>query len=63
MDLIAKPKSHFLKVKCKECDNEMIIFDHAKMKIQCSNKECDQIIAEPQSGKAIISGEILEQLE
>ena len=63
MDLVTKPNSNFLKIKCSECETEMIVFDHAKMEIQCSNADCSEILVEPQSGKALINGEIIEQLE
>ncbi len=29
MDLIPKPESRFLKVKCIDCSNEQVIFDSA----------------------------------
>ena len=63
MDLVKKPSSKFLKIKCSECQTEMIIFDHAKMEIECSNADCSEILVEPQSGKALINGEIVGSLE
>jgi small subunit ribosomal protein S27e len=62
MDLIQKPKSSFLKVKCQECEHEMMIFDHAKTKIECQGNKCSAIIAEPLGGKAHINGTIIEKL-
>ena len=63
MELVPKPKSKFLKVKCPECGNEMIIFNHAKSQVVCQGKDCDHLIAEPAGGKAFIEAEILEELE
>ena len=62
MELIRKPNSKFLKVKCTECEEEMIVFNHAKTKITCHGKNCNETIVEPSGGKAIIYGEIIEQL-
>ena len=63
MELIPKPNSKFLKVKCPECEHEMIIFNHAKTLIQCQGDGCEHIIAEPSGGKAFIEAEILETLD
>ena len=63
MDLIKKPDSSFLKIKCSECETEMIVFDHAKMEIKCPKADCSEILVEPQSGKALINGEVIEILE
>lgn len=63
MELIPKPKSKFFKVKCKACEHEMIIFNHSKTIIRCQGKDCDEIIATPQGGKAEINAEILETLD
>lgn len=41
--------SRFLQVKCEKCENEQIIFSHAKSIIKC--RICDEIIAEPTGGK------------
>lgn len=62
MDLIPKPNSRFLRIKCQECEHEMIIFDHAKTKIECQSDNCDALIAEPLGGKARLHAEIIEKL-
>ncbi len=61
MSLIPTPKSKFLKIKCKSCENEMIIFNHAKTIVKCTN--CDEILVKPLGGKASINAEILEELK
>jgi len=63
MDLIPQPKSKFLKVKCRLCDNEMIIFNHSKSKVVCNSSDCSHLIAEPAGGKAFIDAEIIEELK
>ncbi|MBS7609682.1 30S ribosomal protein S27e [Candidatus Bathyarchaeota archaeon] len=59
-ELIPKPRSRFLRIKCNSCGNEQIIFDRAAMVVKC--RICDSILAEPQGGKADIKAEILEVL-
>lgn len=56
-DLISKPRSKFLVVKCSECGNEQIVFSAASTVVKCS--VCDGSLAEPTGGKAIIHGEII----
>lgn len=63
MNLVPTPQSKFVKVKCTDCEHEMIIFNHAKTSIICQNTECDTLIAEPQGGKALIHAEILEIID
>ena len=63
MNLIPTPTSKFLRVKCNECETEMIIFNHAKMIVKCQGDDCSATIATPAGGKAEIIAEILEILE
>ena len=51
-----------MRVKCNECENEMIVFNHAKMIVKCQGKGCDEVIATPAGGKAEVHAEILEIL-
>jgi len=59
-ELIPKPESLFLKVKCPKCGNEQIMFERAAMATKCN--VCDEILAEPTGGKAQIKGEVVETL-
>ncbi|MCX8176575.1 MAG: 30S ribosomal protein S27e [Candidatus Bathyarchaeota archaeon] len=59
-ELIPRPRSRFLRVKCSECGNEQVIFNMASMRIPCS--VCGGILAEPSGGKAVIKGEVIEEL-
>jgi len=59
--LIPRPRSRFLRVKCPDCGNEQIVFDHATIIVHCNI--CGATLAEPRGGKASIKGEILEELE
>jgi small subunit ribosomal protein S27e len=61
MDLIPRPRSKFLRVKCYECGNEQIVFSNATTRVPCN--VCDGSIAEPTGGRAIIHGEVLNIYE
>ena len=63
MELVPQPRSKFLRVKCPECEHEMIVFNHAKSTVICQGEDCDHLIAEPAGGKAYIEAEILEELD
>jgi len=59
-DLIPRPSSRFLRVKCRTCESEQIIFSHTTHKILC--RTCGEILAEPTGGKAKINGPVLAVL-
>ena len=54
------PNSRFIKVKCKKCKNEQIIFGKPSTEVHCL--VCNAIISKPQGGKAKIEGQTLEVL-
>jgi small subunit ribosomal protein S27e len=56
-----QPKSRFIKVRCKDCENEQVLFDKAATPVSCHI--CGSKLAIPQGGKAKIKGEVLEQIE
>ena len=56
-----KPKSKFMKVRCKDCENEQVIFDRASQPISCHI--CGSKLAIPKGGKADIKAEVLEIIE
>ena len=53
--------AHFLKVKCKDCNNEQIIFEKASSSVIC--QVCGGILAESKGGKVKIKAEVVEELE
>jgi len=55
-DIIPKPRSTFLRVRCPDCGNEQIIFSEAKRVVTCN--VCGAVIAEPTGGKASLRGEV-----
>ena len=46
-ELIPRPKSVFLRVKCPDCGNEQIVFSHATTIVHCN--VCGATLAEPVS--------------
>jgi small subunit ribosomal protein S27e len=58
--LIPKPESIYMKVKCGKCGNEQIVFDRISLEVKCN--VCDEILAVPRGGKAEIKGETLQIL-
>ena len=60
-DLKIETRSKFLRVKCKNCGNEQVIFDRANKEVKC--KVCGETLAKPRGGKAKIRGDVIEILE
>ena len=56
-----KPESKFIKVRCKDCENEQVLFNKAGIAVSCHI--CGSKLAIPRGGKAEIKGEILEVIE
>jgi len=56
-----KPYSKFVKVRCKDCENEQVLFDKASTVVFCHI--CGSKLATPTGGKAKIKGELLEVIE
>ena len=60
-ELIPKPRSSFVRVKCLKCGNEQIVFGNAVNRVVCN--VCGTALAEPSGGKAKIKGEIVAVFE
>jgi len=54
-------RSKFIRVRCKDCGNEQVIFNKASRVVSCHI--CGATLAEPTGGKAEIKGEIIEEIE
>lgn len=53
-------KSKFLRVACKKCGNEQVIFNKASSVVKCL--KCSEVLARPTGGEAEIVGKILKVL-
>ena len=60
-ELIPRPRSRFLRVRCTECGNEQVLFNSATMEVHCN--VCANVLAEPTGGRAKIKGEVVSVLE
>ena len=56
-----KPTSRFIKVRCKDCENEQVLFNKSSSVVSCHI--CGSKLALPKGGKAEIHGETLEKIE
>jgi small subunit ribosomal protein S27e len=56
-----KTESKFIKVRCKDCENEQVLFNKASTEVSCHI--CGSKLAMPTGGKSLIKGEILEVIE
>ncbi len=59
-ELIPKPQSNFVRIKCSKCGNEQVIFDRPSITPRCS--VCDEVLAEPTGGKAKLRSEVVQVL-
>lgn len=59
-NLIPRPSSRFLKIRCRSCNGEQIVFSHTTHLIKC--RTCGETLAEPTGGKAKINGSIVAVL-
>lgn len=59
--IMEAPKSRFLKVKCKKCRNEQIIFNKPSMAVKCL--VCESVLAEPTGGLVRLSETLIESVE
>lgn len=60
-NVIPKPTSTFLRVRCPDCGNEQVVFSHVASIVHCNI--CGAVLAEPTGGKADIKGEVITVLE
>ena len=57
---VEMPKSKFLKVACRKCKNEQIVFNKASTLVKCM--KCDAELVVPTGGEAEIRGKVLRTL-
>ena len=53
--------AEFVKVKCKECKNEQVIFEKAASEVKCL--VCGAVLAKPAGGRAEILAKVLKAVE
>jgi small subunit ribosomal protein S27e len=60
-NLIPRPRSKFVRVRCPDCGNEQVTFQKVSSIVKCN--VCDGLLAEPTGGRASFRGEIIAELE
>jgi len=58
--ILTRPKSKFIRVKCK-CNNAQIIFNKPASEVKCV--KCGEVLANSTGGEAAVKGKVLEVLE
>ena len=53
-----KTASKFLMVRCNDCENEQVVFDHASTHVKCN--VCGRTLVEPGGGRAEIKSRVVE---
>jgi len=61
MKSIKSPTSKFVKVKCKKCNNEQIVFNKASTQVKCL--VCGEPLVKTTGSIAKILGEVIGVLE
>ena len=59
--LIEKPKTKFIKAKCKSCKGEQVIFSAASTAVNCN--VCHKPLAVPKASRASIEGQIVKEFK
>jgi small subunit ribosomal protein S27e len=59
-ELIPKPESQFIRVKCPKCGNEQTVFDRSSIQVKCT--VCEEVLAEPAGGRATLRAEVVQIL-
>ncbi len=54
-------RSKFIMVKCNDCENEQVIFDHASTSAKCN--VCGRTLVVPKGGKAEIKSRVIKVFE
>jgi small subunit ribosomal protein S27e len=60
-ELIPKPRSKFVRVRCPDCGNEQVTFQNISSKVKCN--VCDGVLAESTGGHAKFRGEVIADLD
>jgi small subunit ribosomal protein S27e len=59
--IIEMPRSKFLKVMCKKCKHQQIVFDKPSTEVKCLN--CGAILLIPTGGKGeLIEAKVIKEL-
>ncbi len=60
MDEIQMPRSKFLKITCKKCKNDQVVFNKATTLVKCL--KCNANLVIPTGGVSEIVGKVVQEL-
>ena len=61
MELIKKPTSKFIKVKCGQCKNEQVVFNKPASEVKCL--VCGNVLMKSTGGKGKANVKVVQVLE
>ncbi|WGI17106.1 30S ribosomal protein S27e [Methanonatronarchaeum sp. AMET-Sl] len=56
-----KTRSKFIKVKCKDCENQQVIFNKVSNDVEC--RICGRTLAIPTGGLAELKSKVVEEVD
>ena len=59
-ETVEMPKSKFMRVACRKCKNEQVIFNKISTLVKCH--QCNAELAVPTGGESEIRGKVLQEL-
>ena len=59
-ELIPKPKSEFLMVKCPDCGEQRILFSNSAKDVGC--RGCGRKLAQSKGGKSVVLATVVKRL-
>ena len=59
-EIIEMPKSKFLRIACRKCKNEQVVFSKASTLVKC--EKCSAELVIPTGGQAEVKGKVLQEL-
>jgi len=59
-DLIKMPKSKFIRIMCKKCRKDQVVYSKPASLVKCLS--CGEELLIPRGGQAVIKGKVLEFL-
>lgn len=59
-EIVEMPESKFLKIACRKCKNEQVVFNKSSTLVKCM--KCNAELVVPTGGDAEIRGKVLQEL-
>jgi len=60
MNLVQMPKSKFMRVICRKCKSDQMLYNKIASVVKCN--KCGAVLAEPSGGEARIHAKVVEVL-